>query len=54
MDLGHVHGELWLLNDPDSEVFKIITTQRTAVLKPEFGNMPHVFYSSLDHNSEVI
>ncbi|MBF0565796.1 MAG: 4Fe-4S dicluster domain-containing protein [Nitrospirae bacterium] len=36
------------LYDPDSEVFKIITTQRVAVLKPEFGNEPHVFYLGLD------
>ncbi|MCI4624631.1 MAG: 4Fe-4S dicluster domain-containing protein [Candidatus Magnetoovum sp. WYHC-5] len=37
------------LNDPDSEVFKIINTERVAVLKPEFGNEPHVFYIGLDH-----
>lgn len=34
---------------PESEVFKIIKTQRCAVLKPEFGNEPHVFYLGLDH-----
>jgi Fe-S-cluster-containing dehydrogenase component len=37
------------LNDPDSEVFKIINTQRVEVLKPEYGNQPHVFYIGLDH-----
>ncbi len=37
------------LNDSESEVHKIITTKRVAVLKPEFGNEPHVFYIGLDH-----
>lgn len=37
------------LNDPNDEVFQIVSTQRVAVLKPEFGNQPHVFYIGLDH-----
>ncbi|MEO5356334.1 MAG: 4Fe-4S dicluster domain-containing protein [Nitrospirae bacterium YQR-1] len=37
------------LHDPNSEVFKIVSTQRVAVLKPEYGNEPHVFYIGLDH-----
>jgi Fe-S-cluster-containing dehydrogenase component len=37
------------LNDPNSEIFKIINTQRVSVLKPEYGNEPHVFYIGLDH-----
>jgi Fe-S-cluster-containing dehydrogenase component len=41
--------KIGMLHDPDSEVFKIITTQRTMVLKPEYGNEPHVFYLGLDH-----
>ena len=41
--------KIGMLHDPDSEVYKIITTQRTAVLKPEYGNEPHVFYLGLDH-----
>jgi Fe-S-cluster-containing dehydrogenase component len=41
--------KIGLINDPQSEVHKIITTERVAVLKPEFGNEPHVFYIGLDH-----
>ena len=41
--------KIGMLHDPDSEVYKIITTQRVAVLKPEYGNEPHVFYLGLDH-----
>lgn len=37
------------LNDPESEVHKIINTQRVSVLKPEYGNQPMVFYVGLDH-----
>jgi len=39
------------INDPDyadKEVENIIKTQRVAVLKPEYGNEPHVFYIGLD------
>ncbi|MBF0320249.1 MAG: 4Fe-4S dicluster domain-containing protein [Nitrospirae bacterium] len=38
-----------LINDPESEVFKILSTERVSVLKPEYGNEPHVFYIGLDH-----
>ena len=41
--------KIGMLHDPDSEVYKIITTERIAVLKPEYGNEPHVFYLGLDH-----
>jgi Fe-S-cluster-containing dehydrogenase component len=41
--------KIGLLNDPQSEVHKIVTTERVAVLKPEFGNEPQVFYLGLDH-----
>ncbi len=37
------------VNDPEDKVHKIITTERVAVLKPEYGNEPHVFYIGLDH-----
>jgi Fe-S-cluster-containing dehydrogenase component len=37
------------IRDPNSEVHKIISTQRVAVLKPETHNKPHVFYIGLDH-----
>ncbi len=41
--------KIGLLNDPESEVFKIINTERVGVLKPELGNEPHAFYLGLDH-----
>ena len=36
------------LEDPDDPVTKIITTERVAVLKDEYGTKPHVFYRGLD------
>lgn len=36
------------LEDPDDPVTKIITTERVAVLKDEYGTKPHVFYLGLD------
>lgn len=36
------------LKDPDDPVTKIITTERVAVLKDEYGTKPHVFYLGLD------
>lgn len=41
--------KIGMVNDPESEVHKIITTQKVAVLKPEYGNEPHVFYLGLNH-----
>ncbi len=41
--------KIGFINDPESEVHKIITTQRVSVLKPEYGNEPHVFYLGIDH-----
>ena len=38
------------LRDPDDPVTKIITTERVAVLKDEYGTKPHVFYLGLDEN----
>jgi Fe-S-cluster-containing dehydrogenase component len=38
------------LKDPDDPVTKIITTERVAVLKDEYGTKPHVFYLGLDAN----
>jgi Fe-S-cluster-containing dehydrogenase component len=36
------------LRDPRDEVTRVITTQRVAVLKDEFGTKPQVFYLGLD------
>jgi Fe-S-cluster-containing dehydrogenase component len=38
------------LRDPDDPVTKLITTERVAVLKDEYGTKPHVFYIGLDAN----
>ena len=38
------------LRDPEDPVTKIITTERVAVLKDEYGTKPHVFYIGLDEN----
>lgn len=37
------------INDPNSEVHKLINSNRVMVLKPEYGNEPMVFYIGLDH-----
>lgn len=37
------------LNDPNSEVHRIVNTQRVAVLKPYTHNDPQVYYIGLDH-----
>jgi Fe-S-cluster-containing dehydrogenase component len=37
------------LNDPGSEVHKIVNTERVAVLRPHTHNEPQVFYIGLDH-----
>jgi len=39
------------LNDPDSEIAKLMSTQPVQVLKPEMGTKPHVFYIDLDVDS---
>jgi Fe-S-cluster-containing dehydrogenase component len=36
------------LNDPESEVRRIIEENRVAVLKPELGNEPRVYYLGMD------
>ncbi len=37
------------LNDPKSEVHRIVNTERVAVLKPHTHNLPQVYYIGLDH-----
>lgn len=39
------------INDPNSEVHRIVNTERVMVLKPEYGNKPMVFY--VGHDSIV-
>lgn len=39
------------LNDPDSEVFKLISTMPVQTLKPELGTDPHVFYIAADNQT---
>jgi len=36
------------LNDPESEIAKLMATQPVQVLKQEMGTKPHVFYIGLD------
>ena len=38
------------LRDPEDPVTQIITTERVAVLKDEYGTKPNVFYLGLDAN----
>ena len=36
------------LNDPESEISKLMVTQPVQVLNQEMGTKPHVFYIDLD------
>jgi len=38
------------IKNPDDPVTKIVTTQRVAVLKDEYGTKPYAFYIGLDMN----
>lgn len=39
------------VNDPNSEVSRLVATLPTQVLRPEEGTKPHVFYIGLDRNN---
>jgi len=38
------------LKDPNDPVTKVVLNERVAVLKPEYGTKPQVFYIGLDEN----
>lgn len=40
------------LNDPDSEISKVLDGNRVSVLRPEMGTKPNVFYIDADHSDE--
>jgi len=40
------------INDPDSEISRLIATNPVSVLRPEKGTQPNVFYIAADHTGE--
>jgi tetrathionate reductase subunit B len=40
------------LNDPESEISRVVATNPVTVLRPEQGTKPNVFYIALDHADE--
>ena len=40
------------INDPDSEISRMIATNPVSVLRPEKGTQPNVFYIAADHSDE--
>jgi len=40
------------LNDPDSEVSRLIATNKVSVLRPGYGTEPNVYYIGADHTGE--
>lgn len=40
------------INDPDSEISRVLATNAVSVLRPEMGTKPNVFYIDADHTDE--
>jgi len=40
------------LNDPESEISKVLASNATTVLRPEMGTFPNVYYIDADHTDE--
>lgn len=40
------------LNDPNSEISKVVNANRVTVLRPEMGTQPNVYYIDADHSDE--
>jgi tetrathionate reductase subunit B len=40
------------LNDPDSEISRLIAANTVSALRPEIGTKPNVFYIAADHSDE--
>ena len=40
------------LNDPDSEISRLIASNAVSVLRPGMGTRPNVFYIDIDHTDE--
>jgi len=40
------------LNDPQSEISRVLNDNRVSVLRPEMGTKPNVFYIDADHSDE--
>ncbi len=42
------------LNDPDSEIAKLIATNPVTVLRPGLGTKPNVYYIAADHSDPLV
>lgn len=42
------------LNDPESEVSRLVNTQRVMTLRPEMGTKPQVYYIGLDEDASDV
>ena len=51
-DLHRQCPDIGDLNDPDSEIARMASTNPTTVLRPEQGTEPNVLYIGADHSDE--